>query len=285
MFDEFDKAVARIIRLTKDPEFTSNNLKQLAESGAINVCFRHRGTIGLFQFPAKTLPPTPDKLFYFDGYLRSLTRPRLDSQITIAGKLVRMDVLNPVAVSIVEVVLMDPILAQPFADPSPNYWGLVLDEIRMVIRDKKNLPARTHVQPALLLCATIPAKDWLFERGELDSYIKSVQQLERQTEVLPIPVTVAVSMPPGKPPKQLTRKIPHFLHSLINEALTKCADPPDIADLMDNLRAIVQNKIVAKDKHFLNLFTGGFKYMDAHDEEHNYTIKKLKAYVNGDNIN
>lgn len=160
MFLTLDQAAKRIARQTINPESTADSLKQLAEAGTLKICFRYRGTLGVFKFPATTLPPTPETSIYFDGYLKSTAKPRLHSIVKSMNTSQVIDQLTPKAVEIASYVFPDHVIdIQP-----PDYWGRVRDKI-------------SHggkVQPTMMESCPIPESEWLIDEADLDIYFRSL---------------------------------------------------------------------------------------------------------------
>lgn len=250
MFLTLDQAAMRIARQTFNPEFTADSLKQLAEAGTLKICFRYRGTLGAFKFPAVTLPPTPEQTIYFDGYLRSLAKPRLRSVVETSGARQVIDQLTPKAVEIASPVFSEQTLdIQP-----PDSWGRVRNEIR---RGGK-------IQPAMMECGPIPESQWLIDEADLDVCLQPFRSLTPVGAVSMQPKTTTTASGPslGNVPPAVTvetvidssappdKKLPAWLIqnidyiALVNRE-HKCSSAQNLFNTLMSA-ATVENKVVQK---------------------------------------
>jgi hypothetical protein len=167
------EAVEYLRRETGTPELSVHDIVTLAGEGKLPVCFSYKGELGLFKNgPADAMTAADSapsvfgpalKTVYFNGVLRSLSRPAPDNKITdLRGHTRKAHTLHSVRVVPVGVFASDPPVE--LREPDGHHWRRVYDS--------------THSWAGAQLMAGIPEAEWMIEVESLHALATSFQSAD-----------------------------------------------------------------------------------------------------------
>lgn len=157
------EAAEYLKRETGTPEFSVHDLVALAAEGKLSLCFPYKGELGLFKNEQEDAPTPAElaqsifgralKTVYFNGILRSLSRPAPDNEITgLRGRTHKAHTLHPVRVVPVGVFASDPPVE--LGEPEGHHWRRVHG-------------SKSSWADAVLVTG-IPVAEWMIEAESLD---------------------------------------------------------------------------------------------------------------------
>ena len=144
------------------PDVSIHDIVTPAAEGTLTVCFPYKGPLGLFKNGHADTPTEAEitqsifgqalKTFYFNGILRSLSRPAPDNEFTdLRGKTRKAHTLHPVRVVPVSVFGSAPTVE--LGEPEGHHWRRVHES--------------RHLLAGTLLTADIPDAVWMIEAESL----------------------------------------------------------------------------------------------------------------------
>ena len=201
------EAVEYLKRETETPELSVNDLVTLAAEGKLSVCFPYKGQLGLF----KSSDPSTDadlaqsvfgpvlKTFYFNGILRSLSRPEPGNEITdLRGHTRKAHTLHPVRVVPVFVFASDPPVEA--GEPDGHHW--------------RRVHGARHSWAGRHLMSGIPEAEWMIETESLHALSAPFQSdgartesaaIQRQQDHLSLPESPRKEIPEQRQDRRLKR--------------------------------------------------------------------------------
>lgn len=217
------EAAEYLKRETETPELSVHDLVTLAAEGNLSVCFPYKGQLGLFK-SGKTDPSTESELaqsifgralktFYFNGILRSLSRPAPGNEITdLRGHTRKSHTLHPVRV--VPVCVFSSVPPVEPGEPVGHHWRRVYGS--------------RHSWAGTQLTAAIPEAEWMIESESLYSLA------DENTGVAS----------PSEPGRRVisTTKRRNTLTPVIERAQQQCRDCWDSAEVWGVLSAMAAKK-------------------------------------------
>jgi hypothetical protein len=156
---------------------------RMAANGTLGICFQFRGLLGLFpeppvvptgQISSEQIYPVPLKTAFFDGYLRSVSGPRLRDEIERISfepakrptkSTAVVDTLCPVRVTIADIANHKLLQVDPA--PPGHYWGRLKEAIHMG-------HGRLD-QPKTILRTAVSPDQWLVHVDDLMAIVPIAQ--------------------------------------------------------------------------------------------------------------
>jgi|GEM_PF-5395286 len=156
------EAVEYLRRETGTPELSANDIVTLTVEGKLPVCFPYKGQLGLFKNGPADVPIPEEigrsifgpalKTVYFNGILRSLSRPTPDNEITdLRGHTRKAHTLHPVCV--VPVCSFGSVPPVELGEPEGHHWRRVYGS--------------RHSWAGTQLMVGIPETEWTIEAESL----------------------------------------------------------------------------------------------------------------------
>ena len=180
------EAAEYLKRETGTPDVSVHDIVTLAAEGKLSVCFPYKGQLGLFT-NEHSIPPTASeiaqsifgpalKIVYFNGILRSLSRPAPDNEITdLRGHTREAHTLRPVRV--VPVCSFGSAPPVELGEPDGHHWRRVYGS--------------RHSWDGTGLTAGIPDAEWMIEAKSLHALMDQVKAHEKRAQ--PVPVSNATA--------------------------------------------------------------------------------------------
>lgn len=180
------EAAEYLRRETGTPELSAHDIVTLAAEGKLPVCFPYKGQLGLFKngladasIPeeiAQSIFGPALKTVYFNGILRSLSRPAPDNEITdLRGHTRKAHTLRPVRV--VPVCSFGSAPPVELGEPDGHHWRRVYGS--------------RHSWDGTGLTAGIPDAEWMIEAKSLHALMDQVKAHEKRAQ--PVPVSNATA--------------------------------------------------------------------------------------------
>lgn len=160
------EAVEYLRRENGTPELSVHDIVTLAAEGKLPVCFSYKGPLGLFkngptdaltnsELAREIFGPAP-KTVYFNGILRSLSRPAPDNEITdLRGHTRKAHTLHPVRV--VPVCSFGSVSPVGLGEPDGHHWRRVYGS--------------RHSWAGTGLMAGVPEAEWMIEAESLHALV------------------------------------------------------------------------------------------------------------------
>lgn len=174
------EAIEYLRRETGTPELSVLDIVTLAAEGKLPVCFSYKGELGLFKNePADAITAAGSapaifgpalKTVYFNGILRSLSRPTPDNEITdFRGHTRKTHALHPVRV--VPVCSFGSAEPVELGEPECHHWRRVYGS--------------RHLWAGTGLTAGIPDAEWMIEAKSLHALMDKVKAREEKAQSVP----------------------------------------------------------------------------------------------------
>lgn len=238
------EAAEYLKRETGTPDVSVHDIVTLAAEGTLTVCFPYKGPLGLFKNGHAATPTEAEiaqsifesalKTFYFNGILRSLSRPAPDNEITdLRGKTRKADTLHPVRV--VPVCDFGSALPVELGEPEGHHWRRVHES--------------SHLWAGKQLTAVIPDVEWLIEAESLHRLAGASTGVAsaRETQIQPKSVTNNSTTGPksGEPGRRVISKNARrdTLTPVIEHAQKQCRNHTDVAEVWAVLSVSAQRKV------------------------------------------
>lgn len=245
------EAAEYLKRETGTPDVSVHDIVTLAAEGRLSVCFPYKGQLGLFTNEHST-PPTASeisqaifgpalKTVYFNGILRSLSRPAPDNEITdLRGRHTRKaHTLHPVRV--VPVCSFGIPLPIEQGNAEGHHWSRV--------------HGSRHSWAGRPLMAGIPEAEWMIEAESLQALMDQVKAHEEKAQPIPASNTTADNLATSKaqgvgehlgtvPANQDARRAPASANSASDAPDKSKGTPPKLseADKAEVLRLYNRSK-------------------------------------------
>jgi hypothetical protein len=244
------EAVEYLRRETGTPELSVHDIVTLAAEGKLPVCFSYKGQLGLFKNgPADALTNSEltREIFgpaletvYFNGILRSLSRPAPDNEITdLRGHTRKVHTLHPVRV--VPVCSFGSVSPVGLEEPEGHHWRRVYGS--------------TYSWAGTGLIAGIPDAEWMIEAESLHALMDEVKAREEKAQSAPVSNATADDLTAPKaqgvgghlgalPADQDARESPATANSASDVSDKSTGTPPKLseADKADVLRLYNRGK-------------------------------------------
>lgn len=174
------EAAEYLKRETGTPDVSVHDIVTLAAEGRLSVCFPYKGQLGLFT-NEHLIPPTASeitqaifgralKTVYFNGILRSLSRPAPDNEVTgLRGHTRKAHTLHPVRV--VPVCSFGSAPPVELGDAEGHHW--------------RRVHGSRHSWAGTQLIAGIPDAEWMIEAESLRALMDEVKAHEEKVQPVP----------------------------------------------------------------------------------------------------
>lgn len=244
------EAAEYLKRETGTPDVSVHDIVTLAAEGKLSVCFPYKGQLGLFT-NEHSIPPTASeiaqsifgpalKIVYFNGILRSLSRPAPDNEITdLRGHTREAHTLRPVRV--VPVCSFGSAPPVELGDAEGRHWSRV--------------HGSRHSWAGRRLMAGIPEAEWMIEAESLQALMDQVKAHEEKAQPIPASNTTADNLATSKaqgvaehlgtvPANQAPRRAPASANSASDAPDKSKGTPPKLseADKAEVLRLYNRSK-------------------------------------------
>ena len=238
------ESVEYLKRHTETPELSVDDIVILAAGGKLSICFPYKGQLGLFKSCeadsstdielTRLVFGRAEKTYYFNGILRSLSRPEPSNETTdLRGHKRKSHSLHPIRVVPVLVFASDPAVEE--LEPEGHHWRRVY--------------SATHLWAGTQLVSDIPQTEWMIEADGLHALTCQSTTGPRSTTDQGKSEQVSshsANNPERREPSRRvisTKNRRDTLTPVIEQAQRRCHDSWDVAEVWATMSAMAGEKI------------------------------------------